>query len=74
MIEKIIKKLGIEKHITSHCARHTFATLLRDAGSDLNNIKDIAGHSDTSMTQIYAKMTPKKLSDEMDKLDKMLGS
>lgn len=73
-IEKLMEKLSINKHITSHCARHTFATFLRDAGSDLNNIKDIAGHSNSSMTEIYAKMTPERLSKEMDGLDKMLGS
>jgi len=74
LLKKIMKTLSIDRNISSHCARHTFATLMRESGSDLNNIKQIVAHSSTSMTEHYAKLTPGTLSEEMDKLEKKLGS
>lgn len=73
-LKKIITIAGIDKHITSHCARHTFATLMRESGSDLNNIKQIVAHSNTSMTEHYAQLTPEALTEEINKLEKKLGS
>ena len=73
-LKQIMVIVDIEKHITSHCARHTFATLMRESGSDLSNIKQIVAHSKTSMTEHYAKLTPGTLAEEMNKLEKKLGS
>ena len=73
-LQKMMPMVGIDKHITSHCARHTFATLMRESGSDLSNIKQIVAHSKTSMTEHYAKLTPGTLSEEISKLEKKLGS
>lgn len=73
-LQKMMPMVKIEKHITSHCARHTFATLMRESGSDLSNIKQIVAHSKTSMTEHYAKLTPGTLSEEISKLEKKLGS
>lgn len=73
-IRKAIAKTDINKHITSHCARHTFATLMRESGSDLSNIKQIVAHSNTAMTEHYAQLTPKTISEEVNKLEKKMGS
>jgi|GEM_PF-2167116 len=66
--------LDIKKSLSSHCGRHTFATLMRESGSDLSNLKQIVAHSQASMTEHYAKLTPGTLSEEMDKLEKKMGS
>jgi len=73
-LRKITEMVGIEKHITSHCARHTFATLMRESGSDLSNLKQIVAHSRTSMTEHYAQLTPSTLAEEMNKLEEKLGA
>ena len=53
---KWAKAAGIEKHITSHTARHTFATLLITQGNDLYAVQHLLGHRDIRVTQIYAKL------------------
>ena len=73
-LKEIMSILNIEKNISSHCARHTFATLMRESGSDLSNLKQIVAHSRTSMTEHYAQLTPHTLAEEMDKLEEKLGA
>lgn len=47
---------GITKHITFHCFRHTFATLLLSNGADMATVSKMLGHRDLKTTQIYAKV------------------
>lgn len=55
-LKKWITDAGIQKHITFHCFRHTFATLQLSSGTDLYTVSKMLGHKKVTTTQIYAKV------------------
>ena len=62
---KILKyyqsKAGIEKDITPHTLRHSFAVHLLENGADLSALQELMGHSDISSTQMYASLINQKV-------------
>lgn len=66
---------GIEKNLTYHLARHTFATTVTlTNGVPIESVSQMLGHTNIKTTQIYAKVVERKVSDDMKLLKEKLLS
>ncbi len=71
MLRHIMTEVGINKYLTFHSTRHTFAVSALTLGMSIETVSDIMGHSDLKTTQIYAKVIDDKRIEEMSKWNKL---
>ncbi len=72
-IKEIAKLLGIPKKLTFHMARHTFATTLTlTNGMPIETVSKLLGHSSLAVTQVYAKVVEKKVSEDFKMMEARL--
>lgn len=64
------KKAGIEKHVTFHTGRHSFATLILAATNDIATVSRLLGHTSVATTQIYAEVL---MEDKIAAVNKLNG-
>ena len=69
IIKNAAKKAGINKRVTPHTLRHSFATHLLENGVDIKFIKELLGHSNLQTTMIYTKMSKRDMSRIKSPLD-----
>ena len=73
-IKTVAKMCGIEKNISFHLSRHSFAVLALNYGMPIESVSKILGHTNITTTQIYAKVTNTKLENDISAFeDKVSG-
>jgi site-specific recombinase XerD len=73
-LKEVAVLCGIDKHLTTHIARHTFATTITlSNGVPIETVSKMLGHSKISTTQIYAKVLDNKVSSDMQDLKDKLS-
>lgn len=73
-LQRLAARGGIRTHLTFHVGRHTFATLALNRGMPVETLSRILGHTNIRTTQIYAKITNKKVSQDMASLAASLSA
>jgi hypothetical protein len=72
-LKEIATICNIDKTLTTHCARHTFACLAVEYGMPIDVLAKILGHTNTNMTRHYAKFSEQLIGREMQKIDEVFA-
>lgn len=70
-IQRWVKEARINKHITWHCARHSFAVNLLNAGANIKTVSSLLGHSSIKMTEKYLHVIDSQKKDAMHSLGRI---
>lgn len=65
VIKELAERIGLQKEISPHTFRHSFATHLLEGGANLQAIRDMLGHADISTTEIYTHIDRTRLRDDI---------
>lgn len=66
-VEKIAEQAGLQKRVSPHTMRHTFATLTLNNGADISVVQQLLGHEDPATTQIYAQVSESRKREQHKK-------
>ena len=67
-LKEIADLCGIKKRLTTHCGRHTYATIMLTKGVSIESVSKMLGHTNITTTQIYAKVLNQKIANEVNKV------
>ena len=66
-LKEYVKSAGIQKNVSPHTLRHTYATLLLENGAELREVQELLGHAEIETTQIYTHLSQKKEQEAYEK-------
>jgi site-specific recombinase XerD len=71
-LKKIMDFAAIDKPITNHSARHTFATMFLDKTNDVATLQKLLGHTNIRETMVYVHISTKKITEQMGNFGRLL--